>query len=226
MFEVLGFPPEMTYGHCSSLREKCLRFIRFWYLVDFISLEVLTKNYLRSVSRITDRLKYLDSRCEVEDIMKMDLNDSNNAPAAPVHSHNPLFLVKLELQSEVPIPDSEIAKVEIEDFKHPPHGTSQSQDFYLLSNLELEPEVDSNAKEEQESDKQADHQFVKKYKETWPDIHKLWLILTLSRTDFEIQFNKIFHVWFLWIKAFERFSKHPNMKIFMQTYLKSGWSNL
>lgn len=71
-----------------------------------MSLEALTGIYLGSVSGITDRLRYLDSRCEVEDIMKMDLNDANNAPAAPVHSHNPLFLVKLELQSEVPIPDT------------------------------------------------------------------------------------------------------------------------
>ena len=43
VFEELGFPPGMTYGHCSSLWEKCSRFIRFWYLVDFISLEVLLK---------------------------------------------------------------------------------------------------------------------------------------------------------------------------------------
>ena len=89
---------------------------------------------------------------KLKKIMKIDLNDANNASAVPVHSHNPLFLVKLELQSEVPIPDSEIAKVEIEDFKYPPHGTSHPQDFDLLSHLELEPEIDSNAKEEQESD--------------------------------------------------------------------------
>ena len=117
---------------------------------------------------------------EVEDIMKIVLNDTNNISAAPVHSHNPLFLFKLELQSEVPIPDSEIKKVEIEDFKSPKHGNSQPQDFDLLSHLELEPEVDSNAKEEQEYDEQADQLFVKKYKETWPNIHKLWLVLSPS----------------------------------------------
>ena len=53
--------------------------------------------------------------------MKIELNDANNVPAAPVHSHNPLFLVKLELKSEVPIPDSKIAKVKIKDFKPPSH---------------------------------------------------------------------------------------------------------
>ena len=36
VFEELGFPPGMTYGHSSSLREECSRFIRFAYLVDFM----------------------------------------------------------------------------------------------------------------------------------------------------------------------------------------------
>jgi hypothetical protein len=131
-----------------------------------MSLEALTGIYLGSVEGITNRLRYLDSHCDVQEIMKMDLNDANNAPAASVHSHNPLFLVKLELQPEVTIPDSEIVKVEIEDFKPPPHGTSLAQDFDLLSHLELEPEVDPNAKEEEESDEQADPLFEKKYRET------------------------------------------------------------
>jgi hypothetical protein len=125
--------------------------------------------------------------------MKMDLSDANGPPAAPVRGHDPLFLVKLELQTDVPIPNHEIVKVEIEDFKPPPHGTSESKDFDLLSHLELEPEVDPNAKEGDESDGQADQLFEKKYKETCPNVHKLWLTLSPSRTDFEIQFEKIFH---------------------------------
>jgi hypothetical protein len=34
----LGFPDGMTYGHRSSLRKECSRFLRFAYLVDFLSL--------------------------------------------------------------------------------------------------------------------------------------------------------------------------------------------
>ena len=214
VFEELGFPPGMTYGHWSSLREECSRFIRFWYLIDFMSLESLTGIYLGSVEGITNRLKYLDHLWDQDEIMKMELRDTNSPPAATVRGHDPLFLVKLELQADVPIPGHEIVKVEIEDFKPPPHGTSEAKDFDLLSHLELEPEVDPNAKEGDESDNQVDQVFEKKFKETCPNIHKLWLTLSPSRTDFKVQFEKIFHDCRQWIKAFERFSKHPSMKIY------------
>lgn len=92
--------------------------------------------------------------------MKMDLSDANGPPAAPIRGLDPLFLVKLELQPDVPIPASEIIKIEIEDFKPPPHGKSESKDFDLLSHLELEPEADPNAKDE-DSDNQADPLFEK-----------------------------------------------------------------
>jgi dynein heavy chain len=37
-YDKLGFPEGMTYGHRSSLRKECSRFLRFAYLVDFLSL--------------------------------------------------------------------------------------------------------------------------------------------------------------------------------------------
>jgi len=61
VFEELGFPPGMTYGHCSSLREECSRFIRFAYLVDFMALEALSGIYLGSVNEITNKLTFLDN---------------------------------------------------------------------------------------------------------------------------------------------------------------------
>jgi hypothetical protein len=49
VFEKLGFPEGMTYGHRSSLRKECSRFLRFAYLVDFLSLESLSSIYIGSV---------------------------------------------------------------------------------------------------------------------------------------------------------------------------------
>jgi hypothetical protein len=60
VFEELGFPPGMTYGHCSSLREECSRFLRFAYLVDFLSLEALSGIFLGSVKDLVNRLRDLD----------------------------------------------------------------------------------------------------------------------------------------------------------------------
>ena len=36
--EKLNFPSGMTYGHRSNLRKQCAKFLRFAYLVDFLSL--------------------------------------------------------------------------------------------------------------------------------------------------------------------------------------------
>jgi dynein heavy chain len=49
VYTKLGFPPGMTYGHRSSLRKECIKFLRFAYLVDFLSLESLSKIYTASV---------------------------------------------------------------------------------------------------------------------------------------------------------------------------------
>ena len=48
-YDKLGFPEGMTYGHRSSLRKECSRFLRFAYLVDFLSLQSLANIYLGSV---------------------------------------------------------------------------------------------------------------------------------------------------------------------------------
>jgi dynein heavy chain len=55
-FEKLNFPSGMTYGHRSSLRKECSKFLRFAYLVDFISLEALANIYKNSVEELIARL--------------------------------------------------------------------------------------------------------------------------------------------------------------------------
>ena len=65
VFEKLGFPEGMTYGHRSSLRKECSRFLRFAYLVDFLSLESLANIYLGSVRDLIERLQVLDEQCDM-----------------------------------------------------------------------------------------------------------------------------------------------------------------
>jgi len=144
--------------------------------------------------------------------MEMNLDEANNPPAAPIRGTDPLFLVLLELKNEKEIPDNKIVKVEVDDFKPPPHGTSQSKDFDLKAHLELEPEPDPNAKDDESEE--GDNLFVKKYKETCPEIHKQWLKLTPSKQDFANLFENIFTDGLQSILAFERFSKHPSMKLY------------
>ena len=42
IFETLGFPDHMTYGHRANLRKECSRFLRYAYLMDFFAMESLS----------------------------------------------------------------------------------------------------------------------------------------------------------------------------------------
>jgi dynein heavy chain len=77
VFEKLGFPEGMTYGHRSSLRKECSRFLRFAYLVDFLSLEALKNIYLGSVRDMVVRLEDLDNSVDMDVVMNTDYSDSN-----------------------------------------------------------------------------------------------------------------------------------------------------
>ncbi len=83
VFEKLGFPEGMTYGHRSSLRKECSRFLRFAYLVDFLSLESLACIYIGSVADMIKRLEELDRFCDMQRVMTMDFDESTRQPAPP-----------------------------------------------------------------------------------------------------------------------------------------------
>jgi hypothetical protein len=84
IYEKLGLPQGMTYGHTSSLRKECSRFLRFAYLVDFISLESLANIYKSSIEEMIARLQYLDTYAEekLPEIMTMDFNNANGNGSA------------------------------------------------------------------------------------------------------------------------------------------------
>jgi len=56
VFAKLDFPEGMTYGHRANLRKECSRFLRYAYLVDFLSLEALGNIYTGSVKDMIIRL--------------------------------------------------------------------------------------------------------------------------------------------------------------------------
>lgn len=82
----------MTYGHRSSLRKECSRFLRFAYLVDFLSLEALANIYTGSVHDMIERLKTLNDDCNMEEVMNKDYDDQEGATGAN-QGQDPLFYV-------------------------------------------------------------------------------------------------------------------------------------
>ncbi len=58
-FEKLGFKHNLKYGPRSKLRRACSRFLRFSYLLDFVTLDALSNIYLESVKDTTVKLRHL-----------------------------------------------------------------------------------------------------------------------------------------------------------------------
>lgn len=106
VFEKLQFPEGMTYGHRSSLWEECSKFLRFAYLVDFLSLKALSNIYLGSVKDMIVRLRKLDSYCNISDLMAIEFDESKTVAA--VRGQDPLFDVKLVLDTSRHISDDDI----------------------------------------------------------------------------------------------------------------------
>ena len=148
VFEKLGFPEGMTYGHRSSLRKECSRFLRFAYLVDFLALEALSNIYTGSVKDMINRVKELNDECDIDKIMNTDFSDQNQPQGA--RGSEPLFFVSAMLQDEIEIPKEEIKMVEIDDFALPPRGKSVMEDFDLLAHLEIEAPNEEDGEEEVE----------------------------------------------------------------------------
>lgn len=98
MFTKLGFPPGMTYGHRSQLRKECIKFLRYAYLVDFLSMEALAKIYTNSVNEMLEKLRKLDSygTDRLNGIMTMDFDDSGPTTAGQAtNQFRPLFYISV-----------------------------------------------------------------------------------------------------------------------------------
>lgn len=144
-YENLGFPDNMTYERRSELRKECSRFIRFSYLLDFLSLEALSSVYNNSIKDLIKQLSILNSDVEIR-ILKGDQQFMQQNRAA-----EPMFYVKLEFTPEE-IPDDGVFEQPIDRFTSPSHGTSAVSDFNILAHVFFEPSFSDVAEGEEAPD--------------------------------------------------------------------------
>jgi len=161
VYEKLEFPAGMTYAHRSSLRQACIRFLRFAYLADFLSLEALSNIYIDSVELMINRIQMLDDYADtqMEDIMAQEFDDGNAASQAP-RGRDPLFYTKIILDDSQALPDEAIVDEPIDEFMVPPRGKSVVEDFDLLAHLECKKIVENAEEESVEEDEDADDEII------------------------------------------------------------------
>lgn len=172
-YDKLGFPAGMTYAHRSSLRKECTRFLRFAYLVDFLSLESLSQIYIGSLQEMIRRLTTLNDHVNMEVIMNMQFDDQSGVGQAQ-RGREPLFYTSVTLDDRNPIPEDHIEKVVIEDFVLPPRGTSEEHEFDLLAHIELEDETGDKESEDYGQDEEA---LQLRHQITCPRIQDFWIKL-------------------------------------------------
>jgi len=66
----------------------------FAYLVDFLSLKALSNIYLNSVRDMINRLRKLDTFCNIDELMATELDESKAVTTA-IWGQDPIFDVKL-----------------------------------------------------------------------------------------------------------------------------------
>jgi len=174
VYDKLGFPAGMTYGHRSSLRKECIKFLRFAYLVDFLSLESLANIYTGSVELMNKRLKDLDEEADdrIEEIMVCKFDDTGTQANTAQRGLEPLFYIGVTLDDSRELPPTEIKDIVIDDFVLPPRGTSVTEDFDLLAHIELEElkEDDEEAEGSEDPEDAEDEVIIPKYRKTTPCI--------------------------------------------------------
>lgn len=164
VFENLGFPDHMTYGHRSNLRKECSRFLRFAYLVDFLALESLCSIYIDTVREFIEKLQRLD-QAENTHLTEHDVYQNRGI--------QPMFRVDVKFDpSKEP---TDITQVEPIEFKLPPHGHSKDEDFDPTVHLELEPEKKEGADDGEESmDEDDGHESYDSDGNLKPKKPKVW----------------------------------------------------
>ena len=173
-FAKLDFPEGMTYGHRSSLRKVCSRFLRFAYLVDFLSMEALSNIYRNSITEMLTRLEELDSHGteNLSKIMVMEFDDANGGQAQ--RGYEPLFYINLVLNTTTVVEASDEVLVPIDDFILPPRGHSIEEDFDIFAHLETEIVEEGGGEELEDGAEPETKAPTQKYKRTMPDIHNRW----------------------------------------------------
>ena len=217
VFENLGFPDHMTYGHRSNLRKECSRFLRFAYLVDFLAMESLSNIYIDSVKEV------------IEKIQKLDTADNQNLTEHDMYQHRgnePMFKVAVIFDPDNTVPEEEIKKVKPIDFKLPPHGQSKDADFDPTVHMELEPEKkegedddDEEPVEEEEdienmsfdSDGSPKPRKNKVWKLVAYTLYMRWLFIEPGKDEILTMLQNILAQGLEALQVFERWSKHDEL---------------
>ena len=202
-YDALDFSKEMNYDQRSKVRNVCMTFLRFCFLVDFIALDALTKIYINSVNELKERLSTL-SVSEGERI----LTDAEKRPN--FGGKAPMFEVEVVFKENPPNEKESISHQHLKYFNYN-EGTDQGPDDFKEYNVIAHPFIIDFTD-------QTDPLNWRSYEEyndgrefvqlRVDNIDKMWLNVSPSIQQFKTELTKILNEGLNHLQAFERWSKH------------------
>ena len=214
-YENLGFDDELSYEQRSELRKECMKFLRFAYLVDFLTMDALKNIYIISIEDL-----FLDMSSLMN--IKENIIYHEKGQKGSSKYREPLFYLMIEAFFEREIEKSLIFTETLKEYVPAPMGTSKFPDeFNILYHVHIKPEgiivkhqtPDKKDTEENEEEDDLDaYDYNKTYiRELCPSLYKIWLTLQPNPEDFYQGLQKAIQDGFLSLQCFERWSRHDDM---------------
>ena len=195
LYDKLGFPENMNFGHRAMLRLQCSRYLRFSFLADYYVLEALRNVYITSVRELVAKLRKLSGLAE-------------EVEGKARRAKQPLILVSMTLERGK-IPPDEVRKMELQPFFE---RVTPILEFDIAGHLELDstqadPVSSSHVKSKVKEEATPETQYTTLV----PNLHRLWLKLTPERNEVYTSFMEIVSEGLDCLQAIERWSRHPKL---------------
>ena len=212
-YENLGFDDELSYEKRSQLRKECSKFLRFAYLIDFLTLDSLKNIYLYSVDDLLNEMCFLNR-------VKDNLIYREKAQKGSSKFREPLFYLTINDCFDREIEKNQIKQQILSEFMLPPLGNSQNQDFNILCHVFVKPVSQAKKKTKEETDENQEDEEEdidiydenKKYnRNICPNLYRIWLEIKPNLDEFMAGIMKSIEEGKRALQVFERWSRHDDM---------------
>lgn len=205
-YEELGFGKDMSYDQRSKVRNACMNFLRFAFLLDFIALDALTKIYVQSVNDLKEKLRFLAYQ---EGEKKLtDLEKARTAIGGKV----PMFEVEVIFNPISITTEVEFQKLAF--FDMPERLDAAASDFanfnisahpFLIDFTQFDDKIQCRQVQEFDTERLFDRPYVR-------NIVSYWLAIEPTSKSFQNDLGKILTEGLAQLQAFERWSNHEEMR--------------
>lgn len=213
-YENIGFVEELSYEKRSQLRKECSLFLRFAYLVDFLTLDSLKNVYNNS---LVELLSDMGSLLNVKE--SISFSERVNKPISKLK--DPLFHLSINAVFSKQIPEAFIKTQIIPNYLPPPLGSSKLEDFSLLCHIcikeesRIKPKIEEEGPEEEE-DSDLYYDDEKTFtREICPNLYKIWLEIQPNQEEFLQGILLAIKEGGDSLQVFERWSRHEEMTPFV-----------